>query len=299
MKPVFNLFVAIVFCMHNQLYGQTEGVKEYVDKNLCPVKQEEAQFYRIASVDKNSAYNGVVEYFYLSNQSYGRNLYARGEFEKNNATGRWEWWYENGQPKEVGHYVKQTTYDDALSNSNYRIESFWDSTGVQLVSGGSGEVKYYEKGTLLRKGYYLQGLKHGEWQAFFDDGRLYYRETYEQGEFRQGISYNKLGESFSYSELGKLPEMPDGIQGLMRYLTKSLNYPKSARKKGIEGKVFVQFVVEKDGSIVEVEVLKGIGGGCDEEAIRVVRECPTWQPAIQRGQKVRVRMTLPIVYRLT
>ena len=66
----------------------------------------------------------------------------------------------------------------------------------------------------------------------------------------------------------------------------------------IEGKVFVQFVVDRDGSITDVVVVRGIGGGCDEEAIRVVKNSPSWKAGKQRGKNVRVRMVLPITFKL-
>ena len=66
----------------------------------------------------------------------------------------------------------------------------------------------------------------------------------------------------------------------------------------IEGKVFVQFVVEKDGSLSDVHVIKGIGAGCDEEAIRVVQNAPKWKPAKQRGRPVRQRLVLPLTFKL-
>ena len=77
-----------------------------------------------------------------------------------------------------------------------------------------------------------------------------------------------------------------------------MRYPINARRQGIEGKVFVQFVVEKDGSLSQVQALKGIGAGCDEEAVRVVQSAPAFKPGIQRGKPVRVRMELPVVFKL-
>jgi len=94
------------------------------------------------------------------------------------------------------------------------------------------------------------------------------------------------------------PEFPGGIEGLHAYLQKNLTYPKRALKKGIEGKVFVTFVVEKDGSISNIRILRGIGYGCDKEAIRVVRRMPKWKPGRQRGENVRVQFNLPIVFQL-
>lgn len=94
------------------------------------------------------------------------------------------------------------------------------------------------------------------------------------------------------------PNPPGGIEGWNKYLKKNLNYPTQARRMGIEGTVYVVFVVNTDGSIVDADVLRGIGGGCDEEALRVVKAAPKWEPGKQRGRPVRVRMRLPIKFKL-
>jgi len=77
-----------------------------------------------------------------------------------------------------------------------------------------------------------------------------------------------------------------------------MRYPVQARRMGIEGRVFVQFVVQKDGSLQEIQVIKGIGAGCDEEAVRVIKKSKNWKPGKQRGRAVKVRMIIPIVFRL-
>ena len=71
-----------------------------------------------------------------------------------------------------------------------------------------------------------------------------------------------------------------------------------ARESGIQGRVFVTFVVERDGSVTDVRVLRGIGGGCDEEAIRVIKNMPKWNPGKQRGKSVRVQFNMPILFKL-
>lgn len=90
------------------------------------------------------------------------------------------------------------------------------------------------------------------------------------------------------------PTPPGGMQSFYNYVASELEYPASARRLGVEGMVFVRFVVEKDGSITDVVAVKGIGAGCDEEAIRVVQNAPAWNPGKQRGRAVRVLMTVPI-----
>jgi protein TonB len=94
------------------------------------------------------------------------------------------------------------------------------------------------------------------------------------------------------------PMYKGGNVAMYNYLGKELRYPSVARRMGIEGRVFVQFVVDKDGKITDVLSLKGIGGGCDEEAVRVVSSMPSWNPGKQRGKPVKVRMVLPVFFRL-
>lgn len=95
------------------------------------------------------------------------------------------------------------------------------------------------------------------------------------------------------------PEPVGGMQAFYKYLGDNLKYPTAARNLGISGRVYVQFVVEKDGSITNIEVAKGIGGGCDEEAVRVLSAAPPWIPGKQRGKPVKVRMTIPVYFSLT
>lgn len=90
----------------------------------------------------------------------------------------------------------------------------------------------------------------------------------------------------------------DGYKAFYKYIAEHLKYPAQARRTGIEGRVFIQFVVEKDGSLTDIKVIKGIGAGCDEEAVRVLKKAPQWNPGKQRGNPVRVRRSIPILFRL-
>jgi protein TonB len=95
-----------------------------------------------------------------------------------------------------------------------------------------------------------------------------------------------------------MPEFPGGEKAFNQYLADSIHYPAAAVENSIQGRVFVSFVVEKDGSVSEAKILRGIGGGCDEEAMRVIRNMPKWIPGKQRGQPVRVQYTMPIKFSL-
>ena len=90
---------------------------------------------------------------------------------------------------------------------------------------------------------------------------------------------------------------PGGIQAFYTYLSKELKYPRQAQRMGIEGRVFVQFVVEKNGTLTDIKMVKGIGAGCDEEAVRVLKNSPTWKPGKQRGKPVRQKMIQNILFK--
>ena len=90
-------------------------------------------------------------------------------------------------------------------------------------------------------------------------------------------------------------EFPGGNDALNRYLSKSIRYPEAAQQNGIQSRVIIQFVVEKDGSTAHIEVARGVDPALDKEAVRVVKEMPKWKPGKQRGKPVRTKYTLPVV----
>jgi TonB family protein len=104
------------------------------------------------------------------------------------------------------------------------------------------------------------------------------------------------GELFTVVE--EQPEFEGGMEAFYQYVGNEMTYPLQARQSGVEGRVDVQFVVEKDGSLSDVKAIKGIGAGCDNEAVRVVQNAPAFKPGKQRGMPVRVRMVMPIVFKI-
>ena len=97
----------------------------------------------------------------------------------------------------------------------------------------------------------------------------------------------------------KMPEFPGGTQALFKYLSENVKYPVIAQENGIQGKVFCQFVVNKDGSIVDVEVVRSAGDpSLDKEAVRVIKSMPKWNPGKQSNKPVRVKYTVPVNFKL-
>lgn len=101
-----------------------------------------------------------------------------------------------------------------------------------------------------------------------------------------------------YTPVQNPPEYPGGYVALRKFLARNLQYPEMAKGAGIQGKVYVSFIVWKDGSVSDVKIIRGIDGGCDEEVLRVVKLMPDWKPGEQNGKKVNVVYRMPVVFTL-
>lgn len=94
------------------------------------------------------------------------------------------------------------------------------------------------------------------------------------------------------------PEYPGGDEARILFIRNNLHYPMEAKKAGIQGTVYVSFVIETDGSVTDIKILRGIGGGCDEEVVKMISKMPKWKPGRQRGETVRVQYNMPIKFTL-
>lgn len=114
----------------------------------------------------------------------------------------------------------------------------------------------------------------------------------------ESMESSVLNTDSIYKEVDEMPTYPGGERALMEHVARNVRYPIEAIEKGIQGRVFVGFVVEKDGSISNIEVLKGIGDVCDAEAVRVVKSMKRWKPGRNKGKLVRVSLMLPVNFKL-
>lgn len=119
---------------------------------------------------------------------------------------------------------------------------------------------------------------------------------------------SKGGKSFVINEKGETlrgrlivetrPEPEGGLRSFYRYISRRLRYPSEARRKGVAGRVYIRFDINTDGTVGNVRVLRGIGSGCDKEAVRIIKNGPQWVPGTQRGRFVKTMMTIPITFKL-
>lgn len=156
------------------------------------------------------------------------------------------------------------------------INNFWDSTGVQTVINGNGNLTEYS------------------------NGAVFYRETYVNRHLIKGIRYDNDGKEWNYeTDREKMPEFPGGIQAMYAFMSNHTRFPKEARRNNVRGKVYVSFVIGSDGIVKDATTLgERLGHGCEEEAMRVVSMMPQWSPGVQRGKPVPVRFQLSFTFNL-
>ena len=129
-----------------------------------------------------------------------------------------------------------------------------------------------------------------------DDASAAQQETYVAPVVEEEEEEEAAQQIFTVVE--KQPEFPGGMSELMKFLAKSIKYPVIAQENGIQGRVVCSFVVNRDGSIVDIQVMRGVDPSLDKEAVRVIGTMPKWKPGEQRGKPVRVRFILPVQFRL-
>lgn len=183
-----------------------------------------------------------------------------------------------GYMDKSGEMVIPAIYEEACSFTN----------GLAMVFGEGDNTYYIDK-----KGKVVKSF------AFVLDRMDMYLDIVEDDFADEELeAYEKFGDQEIYQIVEKMPEFPGKEEALMKYIGENIKYPQAARDAGIEGRVFVGFVIEPDGSVTNVKLIRGIGGGCDEEAMRVIKSLPKWKPGTQKGKAVRVSYQVPVLFKL-
>lgn len=277
--------------------GALKSKKSCLDELCIQQDGPYVEFYENGQKESEGKYakgspSGKWSEWYENGQLSSSGYYADGA-----KYGIWNSWYKNGNPKEVLEYIGSSRNPE---HRQYELREYWTPNGEKQVDKGDGNAKYFYEGSSVvsSEGEYKNGYKVGIWRGYRENGNLWYTETYKKSNV-SGTSIDENGQKYEYQTFLEQPNPEDGMAGLYKYVGKNMRYPNEARRKGIEGKVFIQFVVSKNGDLINIKTIKGIGGGCNEEAERVIKTAPKWNPGKQRGQPVEVRMILPITFKLS
>lgn len=277
----------------------------YLDENF---KLGTADNYRYLEVIKNYKFPDSATYqvrvYYKSGKIQMRG--ATTNREKIHRSGNFIYYYENGNKKSVINYldnkplgeffefyengkkkyVGEQNDDENLIIPNKKIKHFWNENGEQIVTDGFGYLdNEYGKGKLINY------VKDSIWTGSINKTKSTYIEKYDKGTFISGVRIDSNKVENKYTSFESKPNPKKGMADFYQYIGK--NY-KTPNIQGLKGKVFVTFVVEKDGSLVDFRILRDLGYGTGEEAIRVLKGYGNWIPGEQRGQKVRCSISLPI-----
>ncbi|MDJ1466654.1 energy transducer TonB [Xanthocytophaga flava] len=267
--------------------------KEYFDEIWIQIKDMEmAIYYQEGFRDNSGKITGDLKTYYRDGTlkelkphvngkpegvtiSYYQNgiLESRVEWLSGYPVGKGCYWYSNGQLQ------KETEW--AAPRVKEVLINYWDVNGNQTVTDGNGEIIVYKDK---------------------EETKLLYKELYKDGLLVKGVRYDNDGQKNVYErkfDVGEImPEFPGGIAEFGKFISTTIIYPDQARAHHITGKVFVEFVVGADRFISDITITKGLGYGCDEEVIRMLKLMPRWLPGIQSERAVPVKYSLPVTFSL-
>jgi TonB family protein len=174
-----------------------------------------------------------------------------------------------------------------------------DSTGKVLAENGNGYCLRYDEDfkRVFAEGNITNSIEEGDWHGQLNDS-IKYVCTYENGVIKKGISYNNRGKEYPFSQMEVEPVFKGGIEAFYKFLRQNVHYPTVAKLNNLQGKVFISFVIERDGSLTNIRIVRSIRSGCDEEAARAIKLSPPWISGTQYGVPVRVQYTTPISFTL-
>lgn len=203
---------------------------------------------------------------------------------------------KNGEALDNGTYIDGNglllEYDD---------DTLISETYYKNYKKNGGYTSYYHNKNIAAIGQYFDNEKIGTWNFYSDLGNKNNTVNFDLNEnAKRGlIEYDNSTNEKIYDRAETMPVYDGGIPELMKFLSKNIRYPSIARENGLEGKVIIKFYLDNFGFINDIDILKdGIGGGCAEEAARVVSLMPRWQPGYQDGFPVNVYYTLPVSFKL-
>lgn len=281
------ILIVLIVSPFSQVCAQNSvNAFAYFDENWREVQSmSEAYYYR--TVDEADKMYLVRDYFAQS-RALQMEAVCTGVIPELIRQGKVTWYYENGQVKRESQYkdnvpfgVSRTYYEtgspqsvDMIRDKKHLICQYWSAEGQELLVNGTGLI--------VR-----------------DQNELSTSFT-EVADSLTVASYSVSGDTRDtvYTIVPSPAEYQGGFKKLYQNISSIIKYPKAARRNGIEGRVFIEFVIGKNGQMEGAKVVKGVGGGCDEEALRVLLLQNDWVPAMYKGSPVRQRMVLPITFKL-
>ncbi|MEQ7800516.1 TonB family protein [Pedobacter sp. ASV1-7] len=318
-KNLLSLFI-LVGTLNCALAQKKQITYFYKNNNKRVSSIDSADFVRIIQEpDSGSAYFKLIEaypdgkiktrgslssYPPLKLEDQYISYYRNGKrkkmttYKNNVINGSIYYYFENGSLNKIVELSKNNLNNNPFGKDTLIMHQA-DSTGRIMIQDGNGRVttNISSYGGAILDGEYKNGLKHGMWTMKSNDGILSYREEYLDGKFITGESEVK-GIKSRYTSIYQPASFKGGIENFYNYIKRSLSYPKDAQKNEIQGKVFLRFDIDTDGSLINIEVTRKLYPSLDAEALSVIEDSPKWIPAKIHGLPVKMKFNVPISFSL-
>lgn len=319
------LYLFICLLISSACYAQKQNVYYLKNSGLRVASKDSADYIRVVSEpDSGSVLYNIFEYYPHGEK---RMVAKSSKIDPVMLEGMCIMYYPNGKRKLVASYkknmvngseytyfpsgllytVKQYGRPDSVDKARkpvpriILIKTCNDTTGKSVVTDGNGHYLDYDSKFkyVEEEGDVKEGKKDGEWKGKQPDSKFAFTEQFKDGKFISGKSTDKNGKEYNYKVEEKSAEFRGGINAFYNYLGSTIVYPTNARLHGIQGKVFVTFIVEKDGSLTDIKIVKSPSNDLSVETIRVLQLSPLWTPGMEHGMPARQQYTLPVSFTLS
>ncbi|WP_295798009.1 energy transducer TonB [Mucilaginibacter sp.] len=313
-KPLLAFF--IILLLFTDAEAQKGGIVYYLTNSG-----------KLVSTKDSADYSMVVS---PPDSSIDKTMYVVREYDKNGKVrlvtgsktndvnlqywGRYVAYYTAGKKKSTGtfkdgklsgsrveYYPTGKFYNsiNCLPGDRVLYNTCMDSLGKTLAENGTGEwIDFDESFTkIIAQGKIVNGVRDGEWREKKND-TVTKINNYNNGMLMSSDEVDASGKTI-FRPVEVVPSFPGGLEAFYQFINKNTKYPRTAYENNTSGKVIISFVVERDGSLTDVKVKRGIGDGCDEEAMRVIKLSSPWIPGTQGGKPVRVAYSVPISFGLS
>lgn len=324
-----RLFLITAFLVTSSVcFAQRQNVYFLKEDNSLVDNKDSADFIRVVSEpDSGSVLFNVMEYYPNGKKKLsGRSktidptqlegvcltFYKNGRrkttenYEDGVLAGSVDEYYPNGQLSTRKEYILKDNVEPKLhykyKTSSFIVQQAFDSLGTVTVKDGNGIYSGYNEDPVnnlkvfTEEGPIKNGLRSGIWKGV-DKGSSF-EEVYENGELISGKAIrNGVSTTYTKSRIEN-PKFPGGEFDFNRYLARNIRYPAKDRENNIQGKVTLSFVIDKDGTVTDVKILRSVSDGIDNEALRVLKNSPKWIPGTAYGSPAKIKYSVPISFAL-
>ncbi len=263
----------------------------YFDKNWEYTSAGNAEYYRILTNDTTGKFIFHVKDYYLNGQLQMAGNYR--SLNPDNKSGTFNYYYPDGTKQLMCTYLQnqlEGVYREWYENGKLKLERNYHQDLLNNV-----EKSWSKDGKLVKKVSYNDGMKNGYFFTYYDNGQPIRKDLYKKDNFIKGKCFTREGKDTTYFAYFEMPKFRgEDLNAFKKFILDHLQYPDTAMNKLEEGRVFVNFTIDKLGQVVKARIVKSDNESFNEEALRVIKSSPEWLPGKKDGKLVDVNITVPI-----